>query len=438
MTLIFAFLLLLIIAVLFVLLVIFSRNKLLPEKIIIVDINNGERKLEIATGSNLLKGLAGQGIYLPSACSGIGTCNQCKCQILEGENEIITTDLQSLSQKEIDENWKLSCQIKVLGNLKIRVDDEIMRVKEWEAIVISNYNVAPFIKELVIELPQEMEYVPGGFVQMKIPSCDIKFDEFDLTAHPFDHPQNPDMYLKDWIKSRLFDLSMTNEEEIVRDYSLASYPGEGKKLILNVKIIPPPWDRGKNAWMDVNPGIASSYIFNLKVGDKVDISGPYKDFLINDSQKEMLYIASGAGMGPVRSHLFELFKTLKTKRKVTFWYGARNSSELFYLNYFKQLEKEFNNFRFYVVLSEPLESDHWEIMNEIEDAGDGFVGFVHQIVMDVYLSRHPSPEDIEYYFCGSPAMNKSILQMCNKWGIPDENINFEDFSSQSVTANFYS
>jgi len=221
---------------------------------------------------------------------------------------------------------------------------------------------------------------------------------------------------------------MKNDEEVVRAYSMASYPAEGREIMLNVRVATPPWDRAKNAWMNVNPGIASSYIFNCKPGDKVTISGPYGEFFIKDTDSEMLYIGGGAGMAPLRSHLYELFKTLKTGRKVSYWYGGRSRRELFYLHYFRELEEQFPNFKFYLVLSEPLPEDNWKVKKDIHDEeGDGFVGFVHQAVIDQYLNHHDAPEDIEFYFCGPPLMNQAVLKMCDDWGVPEENVSFDDF-----------
>jgi Na+-transporting NADH:ubiquinone oxidoreductase subunit F len=250
----------------------------------------------------------------------------------------------------------------------------------------------------------------------------------DVSAHPQDHPGEPDKFKSDWDKFGLWPLVMKNDEEVVRAYSMASYPAEGRRVMLNVRIATPPWDRNRNAWMNVNPGIASSFIFNLKEGDKTTISGPYGEFFINTSDSEMLYIGGGAGMAPMRSHLYELFRTLKTGRTVSYWYGGRSKAELFYIHYFRDLEKDFPNFKFYLVLSDALPEDNWVVKENIEDPkGDGFKGFVHQVVMDEYLSKHESPEDIEFYFCGPPLMNQAVIKMCDEWGVPDENVRFDDF-----------
>ena len=275
-----------------------------------------------------------------------------------------------------------------------------------------------------------MPYEAGGYIQIEIPNCEVPFADMDITAHPEDHPGEPDKFESDW-KDGAFamrHLVMKNEEEVVRAYSMASYPAEGRKIMLNVRVAAPPWDRAKNTWADLNPGVASSYIFGRKPGDKVTISGPYGEFFINNSEAEMLYIRGGAGMAPMRSHLYELFKTLKTGRKVSYWYGGRSKAELFYIEHFRSLEREFKNFKFYLVLSDAKESDNWVPKKDLNDKdGDGFVGFVHQVVIDQYLSNHEAPEDIELYFCGPPLMNQAVLKMADDWGIPDENVRFDDF-----------
>ena len=288
--------------------------------------------------------------------------------------------------------------------------------------------MATFIKEFIVEIPEDMDYKAGGYIQIKIPKCEIKYSDMDISAHPQDHPGEPDKFKSDWDKFGLWPLVMKNDEEVVRAYSMASYPAEGRRIMLNVRVATPPWDRERNAWMNVNPGVASSYIFNLKEGDPAIISGPYGEFFINHSDAEMLYIGGGAGMAPMRSHLYELFRTLKTGRKVTYWYGGRSRAELFYIHYFRDLEKDFPNFKFYLVLSDALETDNWVNKQDINDEnGDGFTGFVHQVVIDEYLSKHEAPEDIEFYFCGPPLMNQAVIKMGDDWGVPDENVRFDDF-----------
>ena len=308
-----------------------------------------------------------------------------------------------------------------------QIPEEIFGIKKWEATVVRNYNVASFIKEFVVEIPEDMNYKAGGYIQIEIPPCEIKYQDIDITAHPEEH-ETPDKFQAEWDKFGLWPLVMKNSENVERAYSMASYPAEGREIMLNVRIATPPWDRVKNCWMDVNPGIASSYIFAQKPGDKVTISGPYGEFFINESDSEMLYVGGGAGMAPMRSHLYHLFKTLKTGRTVTYWYGGRSKRELFYLDHFEQLEKEFKNFKFYLALSEPLPEDNWKVKKDINDEkGDGFVGFIHQVVIDNYLNHHEAPEDIELYFCGPPLMNQAVQKMGEDFGIPDENIRFDDF-----------
>lgn len=416
-----------IVTLLLVLLLLWAKSRLTSSGPVKITINH-DKVLEVEAGSTLLNTLSNQGIFLPSACGGGGTCIQCKCEVKSGGGSILPTEEPHFSRKEIAQGMRLGCQVKVKEDMEIEIEEEILGIKEWEATVVSNYNVATFIKEFIVEIPEDMDYKAGGYIQIKIPPCTIKYEEMDVTAHPQDHPGEPDKFKADWDKFKLWPLVMKNDEEVVRAYSMASYPAEGRKIMLNVRIATPPFDREKGGWMDVNPGVASSYIFNQKQGDKVVISGPYGEFFINHSDAEMLYIGGGAGMAPMRSHLYELFKTIKTNRKVTYWYGGRSKAELFYIHYFRDLEKDFPNFKFYLALSEPLESDNWKVKKDIHDEeGDGFVGFIHQVVIDQYLSKHDSPEDIEFYFCGPPLMNNAVTKMCDDWGVPPENVRFDDF-----------
>ncbi len=418
-----------VITLLLVSLLLYVKAKISPAGKIKITIN-GEHELEVDGGGTLLSTLGSNGIFLPSACGGGGTCVQCICQVNSGGGEILPTEAPHFSRKEIADNFRLGCQVKVKEDMQIHVEEEIMGIKEWEAKVVSNYNVATYIKEFIVEIPEDMDYKAGGYIQIKIPPCEIKFSDMDITAHPQDHPGEPDKFEKDWSEGpfAMRHLVMKNDEEVVRAYSMASYPAEGRKIMLNVRVAAPPFDRKTGTWMNVNPGIASSYIFNLKDGDPAIISGPYGEFFINDSEAEMLYIGGGAGMAPMRSHLYELFKTIKTGRKVSYWYGGRSRAELFYIHYFRDLEKDFPNFKFYMVLSDALESDNWVPKKDIDDTdGDGFVGFVHQAVIDQYLSKHEAPEDIEFYFCGPPMMNQAVIGMCDNWGVPPENVRFDDF-----------
>jgi Na+-transporting NADH:ubiquinone oxidoreductase subunit F len=403
-----------------------AKDKLLPSgpvKLVI----NGEKDVEVSSGDTLLTTLGNNKIFLPSACGGGGTCVQCKCQVLEGGGEILPTEEPHFTRKEISEGWRLGCQVKVKQDMKIEVPEEVFGIKKWQAKVKSNYNVASFIKEFVIEIPEEMNYKAGGYIQIEIPECDINYQDIDITSHPEEHPDDPQKFKHEWDNFNLWPLNMKNNETVERAYSMASYPAEGKEIMLNVRIATPPWDAKKNDWMSVNPGIASSYIFSKKPGDTVTISGPYGEFFINDSDAEMLYVGGGAGMAPMRSHLYELFRTIKTGRKVTFWYGGRSKRELFYIEHFRALEKDFPNFKFYIALSEPLEEDNWKVKDSLEGDGDGFVGFIHQVVIDNYLSKHDSPEDIEVYFCGPPLMNQAVDKMAEDFGVPPENVRFDDF-----------
>ena len=388
---------------------------------------NGEKDVEVSSGGTLLSTLGDNKIFLPSACGGGGTCIQCKCIIKEGGGEILPTEVPHFSRKEIADGWRLGCQVKVKDDMVIEVPEEVFGIKKYEAKVLRNWNVASFIKEFVIEIPEEMKYEAGGYIQIEIPKCEVDYKNIDISAHPDEHPDDIEKFKLEWDKFKLWDLKMKNSDSVERAYSMASFPAEGKEIMLNVRIATPPFDSKKGGWADVNPGIASSYIFSKKPGDTVTISGPYGEFFINHSDEEMLYVGGGAGMAPMRSHLYHLFRTLKTGRKVTFWYGGRSKRELFYLDHFKSLEKDFKNFKFYVALSEPLEEDNWKVRESLDGEGDGFIGFVHQVVIDYYLNFHESPEDIEVYFCGPPLMNQAVEKMAEDFGVPPENVRFDDF-----------
>ncbi|QIE60447.1 NADH:ubiquinone reductase (Na(+)-transporting) subunit F [Rasiella rasia] len=415
----------LVLTLLLVALLLFTKQKLSPSGPVKITIND-EKVIEVASGGTLLSTLGNNKIFLPSACGGGGTCIQCECHVLEGGGEALPTETPHFSRKELKDGARLSCQVKVKQDMNIHIPEEVFGIKKWDATVVRNYNVASFIKEFVVEIPEDMGYKAGGYIQIEIPECEVKFEDIDITAHPEEH-DTPDKFQAEWDKFGLWPLVMKNTETVERAYSMASYPAEGREIMLNVRIATPPWDRAKNQWMQVNPGIASSYIFNLKKGDKCVISGPYGEFFINPSESEMLYVGGGAGMAPMRSHLYHLFKTLKTGRKVTYWYGGRSKRELFYLDHFQQLMDEFPNFKFYLALSEPMEEDNWKVKDGIDGEGDGFVGFIHQVVIDNYLNHHEAPEDIELYFCGPPLMNQAVQKMGEDFGIPDENIRFDDF-----------
>ena len=407
-------------------LLIVTKEKLSPSGPVSITIN-GEKTVEVPSGGTLLSTLGNKKIFLPSACGGGGTCIQCECHVLEGGGEALPTETPHFTRKELQHGARLACQVKVKQDMKIEIPEEVFGIKKWEGTVVRNYNVASFIKEFVIEIPEDMNYKAGGYIQIEIPQCEIKYSDIDITAHPEEH-ETADKFQAEWDKFGLWPLVMKNNETVERAYSMASYPAEGREIMLNVRIATPPWDRSKNQWMQVNPGIASSYIFAQKPGDKVTISGPYGEFFINESDAEMLYVGGGAGMAPMRSHLYHLFKTLKTNRKVTYWYGGRSKRELFYIKHFRDLEDEFPNFKFYLALSEPLPEDNWKVKKDINDeSGDGFVGFIHQVVIDNYLNHHETPEDIELYFCGPPLMNQAVQKMGEDFGIPDENIRFDDF-----------
>ena len=415
-----------VITLLLVTMLLVAKEKLLPSgpvKLVI----NGEKDVEVSSGDTLLTTLGNNKIFLPSACGGGGTCVQCRCQVIEGGGDILPTEEPHFTRKEISDGWRLGCQVKVKQDMKIEVPEEVFGIKKWEAKVKSNYNVASFIKEFVIEIPEEMDYKAGGYIQIEIPECDINYQDMDITSHPKEHPDDPQKFKLEWDNFNLWPLNMKNNETVERAYSMASYPAEGREIMLNVRIATPPWDGKKNDWMTVNPGIASSYIFSKRPGDTVTISGPYGEFFINESDSEMLYVGGGAGMAPMRSHLYELFRTIKTGRKVTFWYGGRSKRELFYVDHFRALEKDYPNFKFYIALSEPLEEDNWKVKDSLDGDGDGFIGFIHQVVIDNYLSKHDSPEDIEVYFCGPPLMNQAVEKMAEDFGVPPENVRFDDF-----------
>ncbi|APG65609.1 NADH:ubiquinone reductase (Na(+)-transporting) subunit F [Tenacibaculum todarodis] len=416
----------LVVTLLLVALLLFVKQKLSPSGPVKITIN-GERTIEVASGGSLLTTLGNEKIFLPSACGGGGTCIQCECHVNSGGGEALPTETPHFTRKELAHGVRLSCQVKVKQDMDISIPEEIFGIKKWDAVVVRNYNVATFIKEFVVEIPEDMGYKAGGYIQIEIPACEINYADMDITAHPEEHDV-ADKFEAEWNKFGLRPLVMKNTETVERAYSMASYPAEGREIMLNVRIATPPFDRVKGGWMDVNPGIASSYIFNLKKGDKCVISGPYGEFFINESDAEMLYVGGGAGMAPMRSHLYHLFRTLKTGRKVTYWYGGRSKAELFYIEHFRALEKDFPNFKFYIALSDPAEADNWTTKKDINDeAGDGFVGFIHNCVIDNYLNHHESPEDLELYFCGPPLMNKAVQKMGEDFGLADENIRFDDF-----------
>jgi Na+-transporting NADH:ubiquinone oxidoreductase subunit F len=387
----------------------YARKKLTPQGKVKLTINE-EKELIVDPGSTVLTTLATNNVYLPSACGGGGTCAMCKCQVLEGGGSILPTEVGYFTRKEIQNEWRLGCQVKIREDMKIAVPPEIFGIKKWECEVVSNHNVATFIKEFVVKLPEgeNLDFRSGGYIQIDVPKCEVDFGN-DIFVE--------EEYRGEWDKFKMWDLKMKNPEPIFRAYSMANQPAEGNIIMLNVRIATPPFDRKTGGFMKVNPGICSSYIFSRKPGDKVTISGPYGEFFIKKTEREMMFIGGGAGMAPMRSHIFDLYKTNHSNRKATFWYGGRSLRELFYIDEFEEIAKESPNFSFHVALSEPLPEDNWT----------GSVGFIHQVVLDNYLKDHPEPEEIEYYICGPPMMNDAVFKMLEDYGVPDEMIAFDDF-----------
>jgi Na+-transporting NADH:ubiquinone oxidoreductase subunit F len=371
---------------------------------------NGEKELVVNAGNSLLATLSQQKLFLPSACGGGGTCGLCKCQVLEGGGSVLPTEVGFFTRKQINEHWRLGCQVKVRSDMEIVVPEEVLGIKKWECEVVSNRNVATFIKEFVVKLPEgeQLKFKPGGYIQIDVPRIEVDFAK-DIYVE--------EEYRDEWDKYDMWSLKMKNTEETFRAYSMANHPAEGNIIKLNVRIATPPWDRARGTFMKVNPGVCSSYIFSRKPGDKVMISGPYGEFFIKNTNREMIYIGGGAGMAPLRSHIFHLFHTEKTNRKVSYWYGARSKREVFYEEEFREIEKNFPNFTFNLALSEPKPEDNWT----------GYTGFIHQVLFNEYLSKHPEPEEVEYYLCGPPMMIDAVLKMLYDLGVPDEMIAFDDF-----------
>jgi len=406
-TILYSIIVFLLIIMLLVSVLLYARDKLAPKGQVNLLIN--DREIAVSPGSNLLSTLSGSGIFLPSACGGGGTCGMCKCQITEGGGSILATETGFFTRKEQNNHWRLGCQVKIRENLIIKVPESVMGIKKWECEVISNRNVATFIKEFVVRMPEgeSMDFLPGGYVQIDVPRYEASFRDFIIE----------DQFKDDWDHYKMWDLKVRNNEETYRAYSMANYPAEKNLIKLNIRIATPPWDNVKKQYMNVSPGLCSTYIFSRKPGDKVMISGPYGEFHIKDTSCEMVYIGGGAGMAPLRSHIFHLFNTLKTGRKVSYWYGARSLREVFYEDEFRAIEKKFPNFTFNLALSEPLPEDNWT----------GYTGFIHKVLFENYLSGHEEPEDIEYYFCGPPQMNAAVIKTLDCMGIPKENIAFDDF-----------
>ena len=381
---------------------------------------NGDKEMEVESGSTLLNTLAVNGVFLPSACGGKGSCGQCKCQVVEGGGEILPSEVSHFSRKQQKDHWRLGCQVKVKGDMAIKVPESVMGVKEYECTVISNKNVATFIKEFKVQLPKgaHMDFIPGSYAQIKIPKFEMDYNK------DIDKDLIGAEYLPAWEKFGLFGLKCKNEEETIRAYSMANYPAEGDVFMLTVRIATPPFKPDRSGFMDVNPGIASSYIFTLKPGDKVTMSGPYGDIHPSfDSKREMMCVGRGAGMAPLRAQIMHMTKTLKTTdRKMSYFYGARALNEVFYLEDFLEIEKEFPNFTFHLALDRPDPA--------ADAAGVKYTsGFVHQVIYDTYLKDHEAPEDIEYYMCGPGPMSKAVENMLDNLGVPREMLHFDDFGA---------
>lgn len=388
-----------------VIIILYAKSKLVASGSVKILINDDEEKtLTVPIGGKLLNVLADQHIFVPSACGGGGTCGECKVQIIDGGGDVLATEKSKLSRKQIRNNYRLSCQVPVKNNLKLELNPEIFEIKKWECTVRSNHNVATFIKELVLELPagEHVDFRAGGYIQIEAPPHTVDFKDFIIEEE----------YRGDWDKYNIWQYKSVVKEPVVRAYSMANYPEEKGIIMLNVRIATPP-PRLQN----IPPGQMSSYIFSLKPGDKVTISGPYGEFFAKDTKNEMVFIGGGAGMAPMRSHIFDQLKRIHTDRKMSFWYGARSMREMFYVEDFDGLAKDNPNFTWNIALSEPMPEDNWS----------GYVGFIHQVLLDNYLKNHPAPEDCEYYICGPPMMNAAVTKMLADLGVEPENILFDDF-----------
>ena len=374
---------------------------------------NGERTVETPAGATLLASLASNKIFLPSACGGGGSCGMCRCRVLSGGGEILPTETGFFTRKQQQEHYRLACQVKVKNDLQIQVPQTILGIKKMECEVVSNRNVASFIKEFVVRVPEgeKFDFLPGSYVQIDVPRYDIKFTDMEVD----------DKFRDEWDKYKMWGLTCRNDEETFRAYSMANYPAEGNIIMLNIRIATPPFDRSTGTWAaGIKPGICSSYIFTRKPGDKVTLSGPYGDFHIQDTGREMIYIGGGAGMAPLRSHLMHLFRTLHTTdRKISYWYGARSRREIFYEEDFRAIERDFPNFKFNIALSDPQPEDNWT----------GYTGFIHQVLYDHYLNDHEAPEDIEYYMCGPGPMSSAVKKMLWDLGVPSEMLMYDDFGA---------
>ncbi len=387
-----------------------AKAKLVPSGDVTIIVNDDtDKPIKTKAGATLLNTLADQKIFIPSACGGKGTCGVCKVDVHSGGGAMLPTEESHISRGEARAGCRLSCQVKVKQDMHIELEPEIFSVRKWTCKVRSNHNVATFIKELVLELPEgeDVPFRAGGYIQIECPPHVVAYKDIEVE----------DEYRADWDKFGLWSLVSTVKDTVVRAYSMASYPEERGLIMLNVRIATPPWDRGKNDWKNVPPGIMSSYIFGLKPGDEVVISGPFGEFFAKETGNEMVFIGGGAGMAPMRSHIFDQFQRLKTKRKVSFWYGARSLREAFYVDHFDKIAEENDNFEWHLALSEPLEEDNWT----------GYTGFIHQVVLENYLAKHDSPEDVEFYMCGPPMMNQAVINMLENLGVEPENIMLDDF-----------
>ena len=386
-------------------LIIFARGRLVSAGEVTIEVNGDpERAIHAPAGGKLLNTLADEGVFLSSACGGGGTCGQCRCQVLEGGGSILPTEESHFTLGQRRDNWRLACQVAVKQDMKVEIDPAFFGVKQWECTVESNENVATFIKELVLKLPEgeEVDFRAGGYVQLECPPHHIKYSDFDI----------PPEFREDWERFDMFKHESIVDETVQRAYSMANYPEEKGIVKFNIRVAtPPPGSTG------IPPGIMSSWVFNLKPGDKVTVYGPFGEFFARDPDNEMIFIGGGAGMAPMRSHIFDQLKRLHSNRKISFWYGARSLKEMFYVEDFDGLAEEFDNFEWHVALSDPMPEDNWE----------GLTGFIHQVVLENYLKDHPAPEDCEFYMCGPPMMSQAVINMLHELGVEDDHIMLDDF-----------
>ena len=383
-----------------------ARARLVTEGAVTVDINDDpEKRMEVASGGKLLQTLAEKKIFLSSACGGGGTCGQCRVRVKSGGGDILPTEEPHFTKREIKDGWRLGCQLAVKQDICIELDEEFFGVKRWECEVVSNNNVATFIKELVLRLPEgeDVHFRAGGYVQLEAPPYDVRYADFDIPAE----------YRGDWERFKLLDLKASNRETVIRAYSMANYPDEKGILKFNIRIATPPLKQLN----EIPPGLMSSWVFSLKPGDKVTVFGPFGDFFAKQTDAEMVFVGGGAGMAPMRSHIFDQLKRLSSKRKITFWYGARSMREAFYVDEFDQLARDNPNFTWHLALSEPQPEDNWS----------GYTGFIHNVLYENYLKSHAAPEDCEFYMCGPPMMNSAVIRMLEDLGVDRENILLDDF-----------